>query len=152
MEKIDISKAYLSNSAKVSTMFGYALNGAILGAIVDDIDAPTLAFLCDKTIDSKGIKECLKFRLNKSRVEWFSTHAHIITICQVSDFDALKDEMRANGINRLTRGDMFEYALVKYENATQNANPNKCYKEGGDLLINGIDYQCKFENATIVPR
>jgi hypothetical protein len=105
----------------------------------------------DKPTYSKG-QTVIKYRHNKAKRDYLIANAtDSFILCTV---DELKTKCRVK-INRKGEqytencGECFEWQMAERFGIKQNEKANLSYREGGDLVINGIHYQVKYERAGI---
>ena len=94
----------------------------------------------------------IKYRSTKAKRDWLEAHA-------VASLDLMSvEELKASCRQRINRygktyiencGECFEWLLSKHFGTNQNAKSNLKHTEGGDLIINGISYQEKYEKGAI---
>ena len=76
---------------------------------------------------------------------------HKVALCDIETFEkSRRIKTNRKGIEyKENRGEYFEYLVAQKFNAIQNEKSNLKHTEGGDIEINGIPYQVKFEGAGI---
>jgi hypothetical protein len=117
-----------------------------------ELSADGLALIfSDKPTYSKG-QAVVKYRHSKAKRDYLIANAiDSFTLCSV-------DELKASCRVRTNRkgetyvencGECFEWRMAERFGVKQNEKPNLSHKDGGDLIINGIAYQVKYERAGI---
>ena len=146
---------YLTNhynqSATHNYIFGAEQGGRVKAYMVKlDIEGFRFIF-SDKPTVSKG-SSVVKYRSTKAKREWLEQNAtQVINLCTI---DELKKACRTR-VNRYGKeytencGECFEWLMACYFGVEQNEKANLKFTDGGDLCINGIPYQVKYERAGI---
>ena len=120
-------------------ILGFRMNGNIYYVIVD---AKELDFVTKLDKASRGAGYSLRFKPNKAQKNYLmSLGAEIL--CSEEFFDELKTMSKYNF------GEIFE-KLVTEMNEQTWVKDNVPFTEDGDLTVNGIAYQLKFEKATFI--
>lgn len=115
-----------------------------------DLDGLCLLF-SDKPTTAKR-QTVIKYRSSKVKRNYLKAHAFdSFTLCTV-------EELKARCRTRINRkgeqytencGECFEWLIAERFGVKQNDKTNLSYTDGGDLIINGIAYQVKYERASI---
>ena len=120
-------------------ILGFRMNGNIYYVIVD---AKELDFVTKLDKASRGAGYSLRFKPNKAQKNYLmSLGAEIL--CSEEFFDELCEMSKYN------KGEIFE-KLVTEMNGQTWVKDNVPFTEDGDLTVNGIAYQLKFEKATFI--
>ena len=120
-------------------ILGFRMNGNIYYVIVD---AKELDFVTKLDKASRGAGYSLRFKPNKAQKNYLmSLNAEIL--CSEEFFDELKTMSKYNF------GELFE-KLVTEMNGQTWVKDNVPFTEDGDLTVDGIAYQLKFEKATFI--
>ena len=120
-------------------ILGFRMNGNIYYVIVD---AKELDFITKLDKASRGAGYSLRFKPNKAQKNYLmSLSAEIL--CSEEFFDELCEMSKYN------KGEIFE-KLVTEMNGQTWVKDNVPFTEDGDLTVNGIAYQLKFEKATFI--
>ena len=120
-------------------ILGFRMNGNIYYVIVD---AKELDFVTKLDKASRGAGYSLRFKPNKAQKNYLmSLSAEIL--CSEEFFDELCEMSKYN------KGEIFE-KLVTEMNGQTWVKDNVPFTEDGDLTVNGIAYQLKFEKATFI--
>lgn len=91
----------------------------------------------DRESSKRGGGRSLRLRTTKTIKRQMLTSS--IELCEYSE---LTDD-------KYNRGEMLESKIYTRFNQVWHKD-NKCFTDGGDININGTEYQIKFENATII--
>jgi len=118
-------------------MFGFSDNGTIYCAIGT---ADLLPYVCTLDKASRGAGYSLRFKPNKAQKELLKT-CELISICSANFFN----ETVAN--SNYNKGEIFEKMVTEYFGQVWEKD-NVPFTEDGDLTVNRIAYQIKFEKAT----
>lgn len=118
-------------------ILGFTYKGVVYAVTVD-------SNVCSKvlTLDkaSRGAGYALRFKPNtSSKLYLLSLGAKVI--CSVNYFNALVDESKYN------RGEIFEMLITKYAGQDWEKD-NIPFTDAGDIVIDNVAYQIKFEKAT----
>lgn len=120
-------------------ILGFRMNGNIYYVIVD---AKELDFVTKLDKASRGAGYSLRFKPNKAQKNYLmSLGAEIL--CSEEFFDELCEMSKYN------KGEIFE-KLVTEMNGQTWVKDNVPFTEDGDLTVDGIAYQLKFEKATFI--
>lgn len=115
-----------------------------------DLDGLHVIF-SDKPTYSKG-QSVIKYRHSKAKRDYLINNAiDSFTLCTVEELKA-KCRIRINRKGEQYTencGECFEWQMAEWFNVKQNDKANLSYTDGGDLVINGIAYQVKYERAGI---
>lgn len=118
-------------------MFGFEDRGTIYCAITN---ASVLNLVCTLDRASRGAGFALRFKPNKAQKELLKTF-ELIPICSSLYFNQLVADTKYN------KGEVFEKLMTEYFGQVWEKD-NVPFTEDGDLTVNGIAYQIKFEKAT----
>lgn len=120
-------------------ILGFRMNGNIYYVIVD---AKELDFVTKLDKASRGAGYSLRFKPNKAQKNYLmSLGAEVL--CSEKFFDELKTMSKYNF------GELFE-KLVTEMNGQTWVKDNVPFTEDGDLTVDGVAYQLKFEKATFI--
>lgn len=127
-------------------------DGEKVRAYFVDLSLEELAFLfSDKPTQSKRAV-IVKYRSTKPKREMLKAKA--TRIVEIGSSEQLKAKRRIR-VNRKGKqykencGECFEWLLAELFGAEQNEKANLKHTDGGDLVIEGIAYQVKYERAGI---
>lgn len=120
-------------------ILGFRMNGNIYYVIVD---AKELDFVTKLDKASRGAGYSLRFKPNKAQKNYLMNLGAEI-LCSEEFFDELCEMSKYN------KGEIFE-KLVTEMNGQTWVKDNVPFTEDGDLTVNGIAYQLKFEKATFI--
>lgn len=148
MENIAI-KSYLTDAYNRlaythSYIFGYAIKGTVYAARVMDGSAilPYIASL-DRASSKNGGTYSIKYKPNMEKIAVIMAHAcEIRPICTVDYMETLF----AN--SKLNRGQIFEDMVIKEWHGAPVGGKNAKFTDCGDMVVDGIHYQVKFNKAT----
>lgn len=142
---------YFFTSATHHYCIGVEHRGHVTAYLVHlDLNGLRLIF-SDKPTQSKR-QLVIKYRSNSAKRAYLEEHA-----TQVLDLGTL-DAFKASRRVRLNKdgkpyvencGEYFEYRIAEWFGVAQNELSNLKYTDGGDLVINGIAYQVKYERSGI---
>jgi hypothetical protein len=148
MENITIS-AYLTSEYNRlaythSYIFGYALKGMVYAARVMDARdiLPYIATL-DRASSKNGGTYALKYKPNMDKIAIIMAHAcEIRPICSVD----YMEQTFAN--SKLNRGQIFENMVIDSWHGVTVGGKNAKFTDCGDMVVDGVHYQVKFNKAT----
>ena len=130
---------YNKNAYTHLYVLGFRLNKSIYYVIVD---AKELDFVTKLDKASRGAGYSLRFKPNKAQKNYLmSLGAEVL--CSEEMFDELKKMSKYNF------GELFE-KLITELNGQEWTKDNVPFTEDGDLTVNGVAYQLKFEKATFI--
>lgn len=142
---------YLATAYTSHFIMGCDENGKVNAYLVElNIDSLCLLF-SDKPTTAKR-QTIIKYRSTRAKQNWLKKNA--IYSFELCSTDELKASCRVK-TNRKGEpytencGECFEWLLAKRFGIEQNEKANLSHKDGGDLVINGIAYQVKYERAGI---
>ena len=120
-------------------ILGFRMNGNIYYVIVD---AKELDFVTKLDKASRGAGYSLRFKPNKAQKSYLiSLGAEVL--CSEEFFDELKTMSKYNF------GELFEKLITEMNGQTW-VKDNVPFTEDGDLTVDGVAYQLKFEKATFI--
>lgn len=105
----------------------------------------------DKPTYSKG-QTVVKYRHSKAKRDYLIANAiDSFILCSVDELKArCRTKLKKNGETyKENCGECFEWLIAEWFGVKQNDKANLSYKDGGDLIINGVHYQVKFERSGI---
>lgn len=120
-------------------ILGFVLNGSIYYVTVDGSDLDLVTVL-DKA--SRGAGFALRFKPNKA-VKNYLMSLGAQVLCSEEFFNDLVKMSKYN------KGEIFE-KLVTEVNGQEWTKDNVPFTEDGDLTVDGVAYQLKFEKATFI--
>lgn len=151
MTQLNILEAFYHSTSTHNYVFGVAYNGRVKAYFVSlDLDGYATMFNEKPTTASR--QTVIKYRSTKAKREWLEAHATASL-----DFISV-EELKASCRQRLNRqgkaytencGECFEWLLAEYFGTSQNGKSNLKHTDGGDLVINGVAYQVKYEKGAI---
>jgi hypothetical protein len=144
-------KNHFETAATHNYIMGVEHNGKVTAYAVT-LDFSGFCFLfSDKPTESKRAT-VVKYRSNKAKREYLASHA--TAVYEVCTIEELKSSCRVK-TNRYGKtytencGECFEWLMAKLMGGRQNDKANLKYTDGGDITVNGIAYQVKYERAGI---
>ena len=133
---------YIIGAEKGDTVRVYILEFTLQGMKLIFSDMPT----------TSKRQVVVKYRSTKAKRDWLEAHAtEAFDLCSIS---ALQ-EARRTRYNRKGEaytenlGECFEWLIARRYGVKQNDAANLAFTAGGDLVINGVAYQVKYERAGI---
>ena len=118
-------------------MFGFEDRGTIFCAITDE---KVLNLVCTLDKASRGAGFALRFKPNKAQKELLKTF-ELIPVCSALYFNQLVATTRYN------KGEIFEKLVTELFGQVCEKD-NVPFTKAGDIEVDGIAYQIKFEKAT----
>lgn len=118
-------------------MFGFEDRGTIFCAITDE---KVLNLVCTLDKASRGAGFALRFKPNKAQKELLKTF-ELIPVCSALYFNQLVTTTRYN------KGEIFEKLVTELFGQVWEKD-NVPFTKAGDIEVDGIAYQIKFEKAT----
>ena len=125
-------------------VFGYAENGMVYAAMVENADEilPYVTTL-DRASSKNGGTYSLKYKPTKAITSILRAHASkVLTICSVEYLESL------NATSRQNRGQIFESLVAENLKAETPKAKNAKFTDCGDIIVNGRHYQVKYAKAT----
>lgn len=120
-------------------MFGYADNGTIYCAIGTANDLP---YICTLDSASRGAGFALRYKPNKVQKAYMRV-LPTFALCSKEYFDTCVANSKYN------TGEIFEKLVTEWYGQTWTKD-NVPFTEDGDLTVDGIAYQIKYEKATFI--
>jgi hypothetical protein len=142
---------YFNSTFTHNYIIGVDRNGQIDIYFIE-LDLEGLRLMFNSLTTTRGHK-VYRYNSTKYKLEYLKQHAtkHYI-LCDSETFTASR-RTRINKKGKAyieNRGECFEYLVSEKFKVNQNALPNLSHKNGGDVIIDGIPYQVKFERSGIV--
>lgn len=135
----EMNELYTKNSFAHNYVLGYTINGNVYACFCDERILPYVMSLSKA---SRGAGYALRFRPTRAQKEIFRTENNEL-ICSVDEFNSLVAESRYN------KGEIFEKLIVeKFADCPIWTKDSVPFTRGGDMDMNGVSYQIKFEGAT----
>ena len=142
---------YYNSAFTHYNIIGTARNGYVKAYLIKlDLDGYKIIF-SDKPCTSKR-QTVIKYRSTKEKVEYLTAHAlQVIDLCTEEELKAkCRTFINKKGEERKENcGECFEWLMAQYFGVSQNEKSNLSYKDGGDIVVNGIPYQVKYEKSGI---
>ncbi len=135
-----------------TTNYGFCVKtgGKITAAVVENVTCETLERItyCERNAESHGGFYGLRMLNSKATMQYILEIAtETYEIGTYAEFENGFAEYRANG-NKGNRGDYFEDIFASLMNGVKPENRAACFTDCGDVIANGVHYQCKLYNAT----
>lgn len=152
MLQMNILEAFYNSTATHNYIFGVAYNGRVYTYFVRGLDLDGYATIFNEKPTTAKRQTVIKYRSTKAKREWLDAHA-----TKVIDFMS-EENLKASCRTKINRhgktyvencGDCLEWLLAEYFGVNQNEKSNLKHTEGGDLVIDGISYQVKYEKGAI---
>lgn len=117
-------------------IWGFTVKGIVYIAVTDETVLP---YVCKLDKASRGAGYALRFKPTMDQKLFLISNAQML--CSADYFNMAVAESRYN------KGEIFE-KMVTEKAGQEWHKDNVPFTERGDININGIEYQIKFENAT----
>ena len=129
-----------------SYIFGHKVKGVIYAARVANADSliPFISYV-DRASSKNGGTYSLKYRPNAEQWAMITAQAEKVKAVCTADY---MENLKAN--SRKNRGQLFEEIVAKAFGGELETKSNLKFTEGGDMSMNGVVYQIKFDKATFV--
>lgn len=118
-------------------IFGYEDRGIIYCTITK---SDVLPFVCTIDIASRNGGCSLRFKPNKDQKDLLKTY-ETFTLCSKEYFETLVEKSKYN------RGEIFEKMVTEFYGQEWEKD-NVPFTDAGDLEVDGVAYQIKFQKAT----
>lgn len=118
---------------------GFRFDGCVW---VVDVTADMLDFVTKLDKASRGAGYSLRFKPNKAQKQFLLEQGATV-VCSEVYFDELK------AMSKYNAGELFEKLITESFGQTW-VKDNIPFTKDGDLTVNGIAYQLKFEKATFI--
>lgn len=151
MLQFNILERFYKSTATHNYIFGAVKGGRVFTYFVT-LDMDGYAIMFNEKPTTAKRQTVIKYRSTRKKLEWLEAHA-----TQVIDFISVEDlkhscrvKQNRNGKTYVENcGDCLEWLLAKYFGIKQNEKSNLKHTDGGDLTIDGIAYQVKYEKGGI---
>lgn len=117
-------------------IWGFTVKGIVYIAVTDETVLP---YVCKLDKASRGAGYALRFKPTMDQKLFLMVNAQML--CSADYFNMVVAESRYN------KGEIFE-KMVTEKAGQEWHKDNVLFTECGDINIDGIEYQIKFENAT----
>jgi hypothetical protein len=131
---------YTKNAYTDNYIFGFTMAGMVYAVTILGAD-DTLPFVMTLDKASRGQGYSLRFKPNKSQKAVLMESGKVESLCSVEFFNECVENSKYN------RGEIFE-KMVTENLGIEWVKDNVPYTDGGDVEVDGIAYQIKFEKAT----
>lgn len=134
-------KRYETISGTHNYIFGFTYKKNIYACVCENF-ADLASITClDKASRNGGCS--LRFKPNTGIKNLLFTLANrSAVVCSAEFFDGQMENFKGN------RGELFERLAFEFFGGTQNTVKNADFTTGGDGVINGVEYQVKYDKAT----
>lgn len=136
-KKREMAKMYNSSSYTHNYGFGFNMNNKVVLSVVYDCD---ITNYCKLDMGSRNSGYSLRFIPNKELKSQLMENA-VAELCSVEEFEEMVKSSRYNA------GEIFEKLVTEYYGQVWEKD-NIPYTEAGDIEVNGIAYQIKYNRAT----
>lgn len=121
-------------------MLAFTVNGNIVVAIAT---ADMLIKVCCLDKASRGAGNALRFKPNMAQKNLLMTECETFVLCSVADMETLVESTIYN------KGEVVEKLITEYYGQTWEKD-NIPFTDDGDITVDNIAYQIKFEKATFI--
>ena len=140
------------HSLAYTTNYGFCVKtgGKVTAVIVENVDCEMLEQItyCEPQAESHGGYYGLRMLNSKATMNYLLDRASkTFEIGTYAEFEDGFAEYRANG-NKGNRGDYFEDLFAEMVKGSKPESRTACFTDCGDVIANGVHYQCKLYNAT----
>ena len=133
---------YNTMTATHDYILAWATKGTITAYIIHETDIANVS-VKDTASQKNGGKTSVRFKPNKAQKEYITAKSKThFTVCTVDD---LENGAKTNGKNK---GQYLETLIERITKGTLSTIANLDFTKGGDININGTEYQIKLEKAT----
>ncbi len=140
--RTSLIKVYNEHSFTHHYIAVFIYKGTVYATIIDSVQMFGTCAKLDKA--SRGAGYSLRFKPNNSeKLDLLSNAERTIVLCSAEMFKQLVAESEYN------KGEVIEKLVTEYFGQTW-VKDNVPFTEDGDLTVNGIAYQIKFEKATFI--
>ena len=142
---------YYNRTATHHYIFGVARNGRVKAYFIT-LDREGYAIVFNEKPTEAKRQIVIKYRSTAQKVAYFEAHA--TKVMDLMSIEELKVSCRKK-INRHGKaytencGECFEWVISERCHGRQNTATNLKHTDGGDLVIDGIPYQVKYEKGAI---
>lgn len=134
-------KRYETISGTHNYVFGFTYKKNIYACVCENFTDLASVTCLDKASRNGG--SSLRFKPNTGiKNLLFTLASRSAVVCSAEFFDGQMQGFKGN------RGELFETLVFEFFGGVQNTVKNADFTSGGDGVINGVDYQVKFEKAT----
>jgi len=139
MTRLEMFREYTNKAGAHKYINGFILKDRVYACVCDE-NATYEAVKLDRA--SRGAGLSIRFKPNTSdKYDMLNNAEEII---QIASAEFFKAECKASKYNK---GEVFERMVTNHFNQEWNKD-NRPFTECGDINVNGIEYQIKFEGAT----
>lgn len=130
-----------------SYIYGYTVKGMVYAARIMD-GSSLLHYIAsvDKASEKNGGTFQLKYKQSAEKIAMIVAEAvEVKTICTVDYMENIRNT--ASGLQK-NRGYIFENLCAEAFGGELNTKPNAKFTTDGDMTLDGVPYQIKFNKAT----
>ena len=124
--------------------------GRVTAVTIENLDYDTLIQItyCEPNAESHGGYYGLRMNSSKKVMNLLlEKGTPLFDLGSYKEFENGFANYRANG-NKGNRGDYFEDLFADLAHGTKPGGKTACFTDCGDVVVNGVHYQCKLYNAT----
>ena len=141
---------FLNSTYTKDFIIGVKNNGFVYAYIIKINETNLTALFKSRCKSRKTL--LLRYFSNKEKIELLENIASQKILVDNEDHFNISRRKKINKQGKIyteNRGEYFEYAIAKKLNASQNTSPTTPHTVAGDITLNGISYQVKFEGSGI---
>lgn len=131
---------YNSHAYTHNYMVAFNWKKMVIVAFVDGSDLEKIVML-DKA--GRGAGNSVRFKPNMAQKSWLLENCETFTLCSVADMVAIFDSCKYN------KGEVVEKLITEKYGQTWEKD-NIPFTDDGDLTVDNIAYQIKYEKATFI--
>jgi hypothetical protein len=133
-------KFYNSYAYTHNYMVAFNWEKMVMVAFVNGSDLEKITIL-DKA--SRGAGNALRFKPNMAKKNWLMENCETFALCPVANMESLFESSKYN------KGEIVEKLITEYFGQIWEKD-NIPFTEDGDLTVDNIAYQIKYEKATFI--
>ena len=133
-------KFYNAHAYTHHYMVAFNWNNMVMVAYISG-DALAEITILDKA--SRGAGNALRFKPNMAQKNYIMENCETFELCTVDNMNALAE------ISKYNKGEIVEKLITEYFGQTWEKD-NIPFTDDGDLTVNNIAYQIKYEKATFI--
>lgn len=133
-------KFYNSYAYTHNYMVAFNWEKMVMVAFVNGSDLEKITIL-DKA--SRGAGNALRFKPNMAQKNWLMENCETFALCPVANMESLFESSKYN------KGEIVEKLITEYFGQMWEKD-NVPFTEDGDLTVDNIAYQIKYEKATFI--
>ena len=137
-----LATMYTARAATHNYIFGFTFRHVVYKVVAHGVNADKLSALAVLDYDSRNKTASLRFKPNRVQVAMLMAMG-AEAVCTEAEFEAIKAATKYN------RGEIFEKLMTEAAGQTW-VKDNVPFTVDGDLTVDGVAYQLKFEKATFI--